>query len=232
MPRPERPLDPSAGPVQEFAAALRELRAEAGNPTYREMARTVPASKASLSAAAAGHRLPTWEVTREYARACGGDLEEWRGRWEEVAEKPGRPAPSDATPPRPRRRPAILVGATAMAAIAAVVVFLVAARGEPEGRTAVANSAPALRAVPSAAAFDTAQPVADNADPKKSGCASGANADRIVSLDEVEVNTDGQAVFGAILLDGEGCVEATVLVESAAGGGSATTRCRSGPPAD
>ena len=51
MPRPERPLDPSDGPVQRFAGELRELRRRAGNPGYRELA-----LQAGYSAAASGAR--------------------------------------------------------------------------------------------------------------------------------------------------------------------------------
>src|SRR6185312_12936137 len=91
MPRPERPIDPSAGPLQEFAAALRKLRAEAGSPPYRTMAEQAYASKASLSAAAAGHRLPTWEVTRAYVQICGGDVDEWHLRWTAVRAELGYP---------------------------------------------------------------------------------------------------------------------------------------------
>ena len=38
MPRPERLLDPSAGPVAALAAELRALRQGVGNPGYRELA--------------------------------------------------------------------------------------------------------------------------------------------------------------------------------------------------
>src|SRR5690348_15612208 len=81
MPRPERPVDPSAGPIQAFACSLRTLRADSGNPPYRLMASRVHFSKATLSAAAGGHRLPTWAVTSAFVRACGGDEGEWRTQW-------------------------------------------------------------------------------------------------------------------------------------------------------
>src|SRR5690348_5465775 len=104
MPRPERPIDPSAGPLHQFAAALRELRAGAGNPPYRSMAAAAHVSKASLSAAAAGHRLPTWEVTRAYVEACGGDVDAWHRRWSSTREALGIPAPArQADPPEPAR---------------------------------------------------------------------------------------------------------------------------------
>lgn len=130
------------------------------------------------------------------------------------------------------------------------------------------------------------QPVADDADPVKSGCAD--NPARLIILDVVQVNTDdehrlgqlelrhdpacraswgrfvpsdrltylrghsvtvtitarrpatgttgttgtsyttqfdGQPVFGHILLDRAGCIGASVTVDAAEGGGSATTAC-------
>ncbi|MCO1580511.1 helix-turn-helix transcriptional regulator [Crossiella sp. SN42] len=85
MARPELPLDPSAGPLYRFAADLRSLRAKAGSPPYRELARQAHFSITALSDAARGNRLPTLPVLRGYVRACGGDVEEWAGRWRELA---------------------------------------------------------------------------------------------------------------------------------------------------
>lgn len=83
--RPQRPLDPTAGPVARFAAELRKLRAEAGSPTYRVMARRTEQGASTLSQAAAGDRLPTLSVALAYVAACGGDAGEWEERWREVA---------------------------------------------------------------------------------------------------------------------------------------------------
>ncbi|NGO71010.1 DNA-binding protein [Streptomyces boncukensis] len=87
MGRREKPVDPCAGPVQEFAYGLRELRSKAGNPTYRAMARRVEYSLTALSRAAAGQVLPTLPVALAYVRACGGDAEEWEERWHRAAEE-------------------------------------------------------------------------------------------------------------------------------------------------
>ncbi|GAA2816746.1 hypothetical protein [Crossiella cryophila] len=84
MARPELPLDPSAGPVHRFAADLRSLRARAGSPPYHELARQAHFSVTSLSDAARGHRLPTLAVVRGYVLACGGDVEQWSGRWRDL----------------------------------------------------------------------------------------------------------------------------------------------------
>src|SRR5215472_9442126 len=84
MGRPELPLDPSAGPVENFAHELRQLRTRAGNPTYRAMARKVNYSYAALSTAASGKTPPTLEVTRAYVAACKGDTVEFERRWHEL----------------------------------------------------------------------------------------------------------------------------------------------------
>src|SRR5689334_5687190 len=84
MPRPERPLDGSAGPVTRLAADLRRLREKAGRPGYRQMAARVNYSVATLSAAASGRRLPTLEVTLAYVAACDGDPGDWERRWREA----------------------------------------------------------------------------------------------------------------------------------------------------
>ncbi|MFC8077623.1 hypothetical protein ACFUN8_19050 [Streptomyces sp. NPDC057307] len=90
MGRREKALDPAAGPVQRFAHDLRELRRSSGTPTYREMAGQTDYSAPTLSAAAAGERLPSLPVALAYATACGGDREEWEKRWRAaMADVPG-----------------------------------------------------------------------------------------------------------------------------------------------
>jgi ABC-type glutathione transport system ATPase component len=100
MGRPERPIDPDAGPVAEFASELRKLRDKAGRPSYRELARRASFSVTVLSEAAGGRALPTLAVVKGYVRACGGDACEWEerwrraaGQWREAAEGAARPAP-------------------------------------------------------------------------------------------------------------------------------------------
>ncbi|MDT0479494.1 nSTAND1 domain-containing NTPase [Streptomyces doebereineriae] len=85
MGRPERPVDPDAGPVQRFAHELRLLRQKAGSPSYREMSQHTGVSVTTLSRAAAGERLPSAAVTRAYAVACDVDPDEWEARWKEAA---------------------------------------------------------------------------------------------------------------------------------------------------
>lgn len=84
MGRPERPLAAPAGPVRDLAAALREARRTAGNPSYRQMAAVTHYSAGMLARAASGHALPSQEITLAYAAACNGDPDEWRHRWQQA----------------------------------------------------------------------------------------------------------------------------------------------------
>ncbi|WP_336323065.1 helix-turn-helix domain-containing protein [Streptomyces lavendofoliae] len=115
MPRPERLLDPTAGPLEAFAHDLRTLRKRAGNPSYRTMAKRAHYSVATLAEAARGLHKPSLKVTLAYVTACGGDVEVWSRRWHSVsgelealgARRPGRPGGVEREPPRsPRPRPA------------------------------------------------------------------------------------------------------------------------------
>lgn len=85
--RPERPLDPDAGPVQRFAHELRSLRARAGSPPYRTMSGQARVSVAALSRAASGERLPSVAVVRAYAQACGADPDVWQDRLRAAADE-------------------------------------------------------------------------------------------------------------------------------------------------
>jgi hypothetical protein len=82
MPRPERALDVTGGPVSVLALELRALRAGAGGTSYRELARQTAFSATTLAEAAGGRRMPTLEVTLAYVKACGGDVADWEDRWQ------------------------------------------------------------------------------------------------------------------------------------------------------
>lgn len=195
MPRPERPVDSSEGPAQHFAAQLRRLRADAGNPPYRELARTAHFSKATLSAAAAGHRLPTWDVTRAYVLACGGDAAEWQSRWEQTRAALGLPvvAPSNGAAPadhRPDestfRRRALLLAAAGLA-MAGLAAFLFLDPGSGTPRPAAATSEPLGRFM------NGTDPIADDKDPKKTRCSYDP---AVITIDRVEVNTPDEHYLG------------------------------------
>src|SRR3982751_6671569 len=83
MGRQERPVPP--GPLHDFAADLRTLRAVAGGLGYRALARRAGYSASALSAAAAGEGLPSLPVTLAYVGACHGDTAAWEQRWRMLA---------------------------------------------------------------------------------------------------------------------------------------------------
>ncbi|MEU0413924.1 helix-turn-helix domain-containing protein [Streptomyces griseorubiginosus] len=85
MGRPEKPVDPAAGPAQRLAHELRELRRSAGGLSYRAMAKTAGFSVTTLAHAASGEQLPSLAVLQGYVRACGADPGEWEVRWKEAA---------------------------------------------------------------------------------------------------------------------------------------------------
>ncbi|MEU6350226.1 helix-turn-helix domain-containing protein [Streptomyces sp. NPDC047072] len=97
--RPERPVDPAAGPVQRFAHELRSLREAAGTPSYRVMAERAGLSVAALSRAASGDRLPSAKVVRAYARACAADPDEWERRLRHAVEEAAPHCPADVESP-------------------------------------------------------------------------------------------------------------------------------------
>jgi len=152
--RPERPLDPDTGPVARFAWELRQLRARAGTPSYRDLAAQAHYAPSTLADATRGHRLPTCEVAVALAGACGGDLDEWTRRWHTAAAsarpdgstdtgadrqqgsaQPGRAvpgvlavAPDKRVALRHRRTGRLLIGAGAGAALA-LLATLAAVQG-------------------------------------------------------------------------------------------------------
>jgi WD40 repeat protein len=92
MGRQERQVDPEAGPVQRFAWELRQLRENAGRPSYRQLAARAHYSASMLSEAAAGLALPSLAVTLAYVRACDGEPALWEKRWRRItAELAGAP---------------------------------------------------------------------------------------------------------------------------------------------
>jgi transcriptional regulator with XRE-family HTH domain len=98
MGRLEKQLDPRTGPLARLAVDLRELRRQAGGPTYREMSRVAGYSPSALSAAASGAALPSAGVLTSYVRACGGDVDVWLRRRAEVARVASASAVVDVPP--------------------------------------------------------------------------------------------------------------------------------------
>jgi hypothetical protein len=148
--RPQRPLAPGGSPEQELALALRRLREDSGNPTYRVMAGRAYYSASALARAASGAALPSRDLVLAYVRACGGDQAEWDKRWAAAAARAGQGGEleHDATVARSgqRRRPrwlAVAAVAATMAMLAAGVALLMPGQRHPAPRVAAGSSSPA-----------------------------------------------------------------------------------------
>ncbi|NUR91391.1 MAG: hypothetical protein HOY71_45585, partial [Nonomuraea sp.] len=101
--------------IEDFAAALRELRESVGNPSFREMSgRSGAISHTTLHEATKGNRLPSWETTVEFVKACDADPAAYREHWERASRvvKSAIPVTVPASPlveePEPSPAPAYL----------------------------------------------------------------------------------------------------------------------------
>jgi DNA-binding XRE family transcriptional regulator len=102
MGRREKPIN-RTGPVATHAEQLRLLR-EAAGLTLDKLAKQTGLAKSTLSKAQGGVDFPSWEVTKRFVGACGGDVAEWKERWDGIEKtlalpKPfGTPAPLKSVP--------------------------------------------------------------------------------------------------------------------------------------
>ena len=161
MARKPRPVDPTAGPVQEFAHDLRMLREKAGNPTYRSLAQSAGFGATTLGEAAGGVRFPSLDVTLAYVGACGGDTAAWEERWlqvnrllsepagadqgadeDEAVAEPAAPAlPADpGSPPRRRRLPTSWRARAAIGVVLVLIAGVAVLVSNPTGRSTAPES--------------------------------------------------------------------------------------------
>ncbi|SHN43327.1 WD domain-containing protein, G-beta repeat-containing protein [Cryptosporangium aurantiacum] len=112
------------------------------------MARRSGRSRTALSEASGGDQLPRWETVEGYVRACDGDPQTWRFRWERVQEQlaearaatgPALQAPADedvaaeaTDAPVARRRRWFLAGVGVSAVLLAVALTLGVALRSPD----------------------------------------------------------------------------------------------------
>ncbi|MEU8234555.1 hypothetical protein AB0C12_33625 [Actinoplanes sp. NPDC048967] len=127
-----------------LAQRLRDLRTECHTPPYRVLSGLSHCASGTLSEAASGRRLPTWETTRAYVIGClrhagrdrdvAGELPRWRVEWERAnrAEEACRDEPAPVVAVVPPARP---VRSRARLIVAAVILLMTA--------TALRASAPA-----------------------------------------------------------------------------------------
>ncbi|MEE4547004.1 DUF2690 domain-containing protein [Streptomyces sp. V4-01] len=94
--------------MERLASELRALRALAGDKPFWKMARQCSVSKSALAAAAAGRRLPSEKVLTEFVRACGGDGDWWRERWEQARSAEAELAAATPGKVLAKRRPGVV----------------------------------------------------------------------------------------------------------------------------
>lgn len=84
QPSPARASASQPEAVQEFARALRNMRAKAGNPSIAALAARTETAERTLSDIFRGTRRmpPRWETVEAIVRACDGDTAAWRRDWQ------------------------------------------------------------------------------------------------------------------------------------------------------
>lgn len=75
--------------IADFALALRRVRRDAGDISFRKLARMTGYGTASITRLLAGKALPKWPLAEKYLVACGlggPEIQDWRRRWAELAD--------------------------------------------------------------------------------------------------------------------------------------------------
>lgn len=161
----------SANVVAEFAERLRQLRQQAGSPSFRELASRTHYSSSTLADATAGKRLPTEAVVKAFVSECGGDTDEWLARLRQAAEtvRTSEGTAVRTAVPAPARRPwgRILVRAGAVLGILVVGGVAGGLIVRFSGAPASAVAAAPFSSVPTTT---PANGIPDGVDPAVGGC--------------------------------------------------------------
>lgn len=161
----------SAGgdPVADLAARLRELRAQAGSPSFRQLSTLTHYSSSALAEVTSGKRLPSEAVLRAFVTGCGGRPDEWVALLRQAAQARTGQAQA-AAPEQPGRtsrqaRTVAVIIAAACGLLAAGALLGAAIRSDPAGTAGRTRNKPAAV---------TVKPAADGADPVVAGCVGDA----------------------------------------------------------
>lgn len=131
MARTQRELT-GDGPAVRFANRLRDARREA-DLTLRRLSEISGYSVGALSTAESGRKIPSWDVTEAFVRACKRtDIGRWRGWWEAERDRarsepaPSQPPAETVAMPVPDRRTGWwrpVLGAAAAAVVSAAITL-------------------------------------------------------------------------------------------------------------
>lgn len=68
--------------IESFARDLAQLRTQAGNPSFRTMAkRSGQIAHTTLHDAVRGNRLPSWDTVEQFVIACNAQPADWKPAW-------------------------------------------------------------------------------------------------------------------------------------------------------
>jgi hypothetical protein len=110
-------IDRTLGPWHVFCADLRELKEKNGDPSFADLAEAIGYAKANtLSRAVSIHTrsngtllLGKWDYIEPYVAALGGDVRDFRDRYEQAIEQlggtPDQGRPDQSPPCHPDQRP-------------------------------------------------------------------------------------------------------------------------------
>lgn len=119
---------------EEFAAALRELRRRAGDPTLAALSDRTGISKSVLSEALSGSRLPTERTVAKLTAALNADPEQWIARRTALDPKllDAKRLAKEAPKPKFSTLQTVLIGIAAAAVGIAItsMVFVFAIQGD------------------------------------------------------------------------------------------------------
>lgn len=97
--------------LDAFVTKLVALRAQAGNPSFRKMARrSGKIAHTTLHDAVRGNRLPSWETVEQFVIACEEDPQKWKAEWANLAQTSQKEYDSsqDTEPVESTRKPSAL----------------------------------------------------------------------------------------------------------------------------
>lgn len=164
----------AADSVERFAADLRELRLNAGDPTLAALSDRTGISKSVISEALSGRKLPTERTVAKLADALDGDRDIWIARRRSLDPRSVVPLATPEEPaPSPRRfslvQTVLVAALAAVLAIAGTSLFWAsrAPQAQAEAETPANAEGPYLAA-------------ANGVDPMRTACKD----DAIVAADE------------------------------------------------